>query len=133
MKFNNARLTYSLAQAADKTVAAESRAVQSEERLPVVELRFHELTKSASEATEGLARKTAEVQSLTRGLTKARGAVAVAVEAGGRVSVHEVQVGDACGSVSALKQNMEHVGEELDEALQTDEERSRWVVSCVSR
>lgn len=131
--FKNAKLTCSLAQATDKTVAAESRAAQSEERLAGVEVRFHELSKSASKATEALARKTAEVQSLTRDLTEARGAAAAAAEAGGRVSVHEVQVGDACGSALALKQKMEYLREDSDQPLQTDEECSRWVVSCVSR
>lgn len=131
VNFKNAKLTCSLAQATDKTVAAESRAVQSEERLAVVGVRFHELTKSASKATAALARKTAEVQSLTRDLTEAR--EAAAAEAGGRVSVHEVRVGDACGSVSALNKKTEYLREDLGKALQIDEESSRWVVSCVSR
>lgn len=89
MKNEKAKLICSLAQATDKTVAAESCAMKSEERLAAMEARFCALT--SPNATDALARKTAEVKSLTLDVTEARGEAAAA---GCRISVPEVQMGE---------------------------------------
>lgn len=131
MNFKNAKLTCSLAEETDTTVAAESRAMKSDERLVDIEAHLREQTASASKAADALARKAAVVESVAGDLMEA-GGEGVADD-DGRLSVHEVQVGDACGNASTFKQKTEFLGEELDKAPQTDKERSRYVGSCVSR
>lgn len=127
----NAKLTSLIAQVTEKAAVAESRVRQSEKqiedmearseaRLASTEARFRELSARAFKTTDGLARKTAEVESLTRHLARAREA---AVEAGGQPSLPEVQEWDACGEISVHKQKMARLGETLDK------ERSRWVDS----
>lgn len=112
----DATLTCSRVQATDETVAAESRATPSDEYPTALEARFRALTATSSRATDSLARKPAEVESLTHNLVETREAVAVA---GGQELVLEVQVGE----VAEKHQEMSSVREEAtasEEALKVE-------------